>query len=1244
MMELNLIDVHKVASTRIDIIEEQSSHDIAITGMAIKMPSADTVEDFWNAMAQGRDCVTDFPDNRKKDTDAYLRFKNNGDAGYGYDIGSYLDEIDKFDFAFFNISPKEASLMDPNQRLFLEIAWKALMDAGYTKESVYGSKTGVYLGYQDTLYTYRQLISEIEPSSISISLPGNLSSVIASRIAYLLNLSGPSLIVDTACSSSLVAVHLACQGIKNRDCDMAIAGGVRISLLPLQRAYRFGVESASGKSKPFDDAADGIAAGEGVGVVILKPLSRALKERDNIHAVIKGSAVNQDGNTAGITAPNAVAQEAVIVNAWEDARVGAETISFMETHGTGTRLGDPIEITGIQGAFRRFTNRKQFCAIGSVKANLGHLDNSAGIAGLVKAVLQLEHKKIAPLIHFRKPNRQIDFIDSPVYINDRLADWASDGTPRRCGVSSFGLSGTNCHVVLEEAPQRNDDGPPESDSLHVFTLSAKSPDSLKENCNEYVKFLNAGSTPDMDAVCYTQNCRRSHMPYRIALIVKNADELRESIEKLELPQAENGGRVYFGHATIVNRGTSAKSDDGISADKLHELNERAKSLIESRIGKKDKDKETLGQLCELYVRGADIDWDRLSAGNARHAISLPTYSFEKKRCWLDIPQRSGDTVRPEERMSIKTGDVDRDVCIKLLGEKDGNYTEAEILVGSVIGRVLGYTEIDIYKNYFELGGDSLLAVNIVSALKSRLGKEVEIAHVLSSQTIKEFALFINDEYLDKGKKTSESSDGRDCILKPARAKEYYDVLVLVERFWFFNQLAAHPTAVNIFNSINLENIDTVALKTAFAKIVERHEILRSVFLFIDGKVRQKIIRDESTDGRFAFFDIRGDENKKSMLRDMESRLRDTIFDFEKEPLFKAALIRTGEIDFTLCFVMHHAVADGWSMEILQNELMTFYASASGNRTIDIPIQEIQFKDYAEWVNDVTRGRKGEEEILFWLEQLKNFPEKNLSTALSLGRPKAGGNPDYLSAEKSEPVLSAIRKLPVRERERYGEMLRSPMIDPSKGAAAEYTFFLEPEPLSRLQQCSNALSVSLYTVLIAALNIHIFKTTGLYDNSVAINVINREHPELRDVVGYLLNLVVLRNKIEQDKTVRGFISEVNDNIFNVYAHKIVDFNDLCDRLGIRNIEADVPVLLTMATRQIKDIELADFRRTHRISGSHLQMDLHLDMYQYKNCVQMDCKYDRSLFKKSVITSFCDAYIRLLDTVAAFMDRAIEDVEY
>lgn len=632
VVDFKSIKLYDQAPDHRTAIREISVKEIAIIGMSAKFPFADNIEAYWQNIASGLDCIGEFPNHRRQDTDSYLDYLGNVDRNYFR--GAYLSEIDMFDYSFFRLSPKEASLMSPNQRLFLETAWNAIEDAGYGGKKLIGSKTGVYLGFEaDAPYDYKRFIAELEPDSLSFAVPGNLTPIIASRLSYLLDLKGPSLSVDTACSSALVAIHLACQAIRNGECEMAVAGSIRLNLLPVVGQLQLGVESSDGRARSFDDGSDGTGSGEGVAAVILKPLNQAIRDRDHIYAVIKGSAVNQDGSSIGITAPNVLAQAEVIVSAWKDAGIDPETISCIEAHGTGTKLGDPIEIDGIQRAFRKFTTKKQFCAIGSVKTNIGHLDNAAGIAGLIKMVQALQAKKIPPMLHFNKPNHQINFEQSPVYINDRLTDWESNG-PRRCGISSFGFSGTNCHLVLEEAPV----SPTFSNGVthQIMTLSAQNRTVLQSLCAAYQDLITREPYLNPGDLCYTVNTGRGHYNIRVAFHFENDAEFREQLARLAVLHTDESPQngIYYGEHKLVPANKKHRETNEYTETELKEFSRQALEKTKQFINSRKIDREILAEICALYVQGADIDWEELYIGEVRNRIRLPGYPFERNRCWI----------------------------------------------------------------------------------------------------------------------------------------------------------------------------------------------------------------------------------------------------------------------------------------------------------------------------------------------------------------------------------------------------------------------------------------------------------------------------------------------------------------------------------------------------------------------------------------------------------------------------------
>ncbi|TRW90815.1 non-ribosomal peptide synthetase/type I polyketide synthase [Candidatus Methylobacter oryzae] len=431
-------------------IKESSTKDIAIIGVSLKLADYEDTENFWEDLVSAKDRIRAIPEQRKKDADEILRFLGQDPEQFSYREIAYLDRVDEFDYRFFHLSPKEAEIMSPNQRLFMQTAWKALEDAGYGGTKLKGAKVGVFMG-MSSAHEYGELAGQIYRDDSEQIFLSNVPSNTATRLSFVLDWRGPALMVDTACSSSLTAVHLACRALRANECKLALVGTVKTAILPVA-LEKVEIESSDGRTRTFDDSSDGTGGGEGVIAVLLKPLNQALKDQDSIYAVIKGSALNQDGTAAGMTVPNADAQAELIDQAWKDAGIDPRNLRFIEAHGTGTKLGDPIEIDGINKAFAKYTNDRQFCAVSSVKTNFGHLDHAAGLIGLVKAALSLQKKKIPPLAHFKKANSKIPFANSPVFPADRLIDLSDAEQPLLCGVSAFGLSGVNCHVVLEEAP------------------------------------------------------------------------------------------------------------------------------------------------------------------------------------------------------------------------------------------------------------------------------------------------------------------------------------------------------------------------------------------------------------------------------------------------------------------------------------------------------------------------------------------------------------------------------------------------------------------------------------------------------------------------------------------------------------------------------------------------------------------------------------------------------------------------
>ncbi len=590
---------------------EKKCKDIAVIGIGVDIPKAKSAEQFWNLLTKSITTGSDIPEGRKEDAEKYFAKISGNMEKRNYFQGSYLDNVDQFDYSFFGISKKESDLMDPAQRIFMETAWKCLDDAGYGGDSLRNAKVGVFAGCSNS-NQYQNIIHASEDNFAMLSFTGNLRSIVASRISYYMDFKGPSMVIDTACSSSLVSVHLACQSIQNQECVYALAGGVNICVLPVKKEDDYGIESSVNQTRTFDDSSDGTMYGEGAGVILLKSLSQAIEDRDSIYAVIKGSAINQDGASAGITAPNVESQKNVIVSAWERAEINPEELAYIEAHGTGTQLGDPIEIDAMVKAFLEYTEKKQFCAVGSVKTNIGHLDYASGIAGLIKVVLMLKKHCIPPNLHFNMPNRKIPFEKSPVYVNDRCIPWNKNGI-MKCGVSSFGLSGTNCHIILEEHVQEKILC--QVDKPGLLVLSSGSYEGLLTAVEQIQTAME--KTASLENICYTLAVGRRHSTYRLAIVFENKLELMESLEQYKMGN-QTRKNILYGKAIVKE----------IFSDKMPIYS----NTIQSR------NIESLYMIAQQYITGEKIDWEWMYMYDKFGRVHLAGTVFQKQKCWPEIKE------------------------------------------------------------------------------------------------------------------------------------------------------------------------------------------------------------------------------------------------------------------------------------------------------------------------------------------------------------------------------------------------------------------------------------------------------------------------------------------------------------------------------------------------------------------------------------------------------------------------------
>lgn len=1166
-------------------------NDIAVIGIALKFPGADNCKEFWTNLKNKVDSIRSFPENRKRDARCFIEnYLGIGMTDAQFPEGGYLNEIDKFDCNFFKISPKEANLMDPNQRLFLQTAYEAIEDAGYGNDKLKGSNTGVFVGC-GSFPVYGQFISKVMPDHYYASFAGNVTPIISSRIGYFFDFHGPSMLVDTACSSSLVAVHLACRAIKDGDCDQAIAGGISINLMPVKRPGHIGIESEDYRTRTFDYSSTGTAFGEGVAAILLKPLEKALMDRDNIYGVIKGSAINQDGNSIGITAPNVLAQTDVILKAWSDARINPDTISYLECHGTGTKLGDPIEIEGIKAAFKRHTDKKQICAVGSVKTNIGHLDNAAGLAGMIKALLALKNKEIPPSLHYGRPNREIDFQDSPLYVCDKLRVWNSGSSPRRCGVSSFGISGTNCHIVLEEVQANKKGHASYNKTINVLCISAGNEKQLRQLIYEYYRVLIDLPEEDISNMCYTINTGRGHYRHRVVLIVRNKNDLLQKIHSFQYKSfmKNDSDEYFYGEHVLVPENKEKLQAFESTPSMIEVLSGKAEEIKSQFLDSNKESDSLLRELCKLYVRGAVVDWEALYTEESLSKISLPVYLFKRSRCWLDenefqftnnyfreqLESLNEKTYNKENEDSSKEKDDRSNEKLVISGREDKEYTKEEVIIANAWADVFGIKEIDIYDGYYNLGGDSILAVKIINRVNKVGGYDLEVKDIFGHLNIASLAEYIKN-------KTLENVIENDVrIIKKASQKGYYELSSAQKRIFVLHSLNLDSLSYNLPSAMVITGkLDINRLENNLKELTRRHESLRTSFCMIDGEPKQKIHE--------AFkFEISVQEAEEDNL---QQAIKEFIkpFDIQEPPLMRAHLLIIGEDKQVLVLDFHHIIFDGYSMDVFTDEIIALY---QGNKFEELTLQ---YKDYAQWQTRLSETPYLKKQEEFWLD---------------------------------------VYSKPLRPLDLPVDFQRNSSVQHLEGDVFE--FEIDDVLTKKVRLLISERSSTLYIFLLAIYNILLSKFCNQEDIVVGTPVSGRTNIDTEKMIGMFVNMLSMRNAPQADKRFIDFLDDVKQNAIKAFNNQDFQFDTLVKLLNLnsnlnRNPLFDTTFVLQNIGSGEIELEGLKFSR-YSIESRETPFELVWEAFESDTKIYFTLRYASNLYKRETIKRLCENYISIIEQV-------------
>ena len=719
--------------------------DIAIVGISGVMPNAADLETFWHNLEQGASMISEIPRDRWRWEDYFGDPKiqtNRSDCKWG----GFMPEIDKFDADFFGIPAREAKSMDPQQRLFLETAWKAVEDAGQCVSDLAGTKTGVFVGVGT--HDYTELMSAHQVTVDGYISTGNSHAVLVNRVSYLLGLNGPSAAIDTACSSSLVALHRAVESIRSGNSDMALVGGVQVMLTPAGFIAfgDAGMLSNDGLVRTFDKDANGYLRGEGVGAIFLKPLAKALEDRNPIYAIVRASAENHGGRATALTAPNPAAQVSLLREAYDKAGIDPNSIGYIECHGTATSIGDSIEIQALKKVFNASSKRNATtsstprCGLSSVKSSIGHLEAAAGISAVLKAVLALKHRKIPASLHFEHLNPYIDLRDTPFYIADQTQHWDrpqdATGKPlaRRVGINSFGFGGSNAHVVLE---QYGDDTPlttTDNDEPEIVLLSATNIDRLVCYASKLHGHVLA-QRPALRDLAYTLRVGRDPMPVRFACCVSSLDELVDTLAGFIIGERV-GNSVYWSREKLNRETVQLFNSDG-------DLQEAIEKWMQS--GKHNK-------LLELWTSGVDIDWSRLPASSNARRLSLPTYPFARDRHWFDMQESESGLLESTARPQVAAVSASTTAATVLwqfgrdLAGKGtmGRTEKMDAFLAQEIATQTGKSADTLARqaNFIELGASSLGIAQLIGNVNALLGTALSPSILFEFPTIALFADYL----------------------------------------------------------------------------------------------------------------------------------------------------------------------------------------------------------------------------------------------------------------------------------------------------------------------------------------------------------------------------------------------------------------------------------------------------------------------------------------------------------------------
>ncbi|MCB0207968.1 MAG: amino acid adenylation domain-containing protein [Anaerolineae bacterium] len=1173
--------------------------EVAIIGIAGRFPGAKDVDAFWHNLAAGVDSLAEAPLERQ----GMVR----QDSKLAGSRAGLITDIDKFDPLFFNISPREAELMDPQQRLFLEEAWHAIEDAGYAPKTLAGHNCGVFVGAGTGDYGHTM------PDLTAHTLTGIALSILASRIAYFLDLSGPCVAIDTACTSSLSAIHLACQSLLTGDCDMALAGGVHLMTTPsLQRMTdELGILSLTGRCRTFDASADGWVMSEGVGVVLLKPLSQAIRDKDHIYGVIKSSGVNQNGSGNGLTAPKAAAQAHLQKKVYQKGGINPETIDYIEVQGVSSSLGDAIEIQGLKESFAAFTTKHHFCALGSLKPNIGHPLTASGVACLIKVLLAIKHQQLPPTIHLAQINETLELEESPFYINTELKKWQKrDGQPRRAAINGFGFSGTNAHLVVEEYLElgiRNDELRIKNEQLdnreqsvetrpQVIVLSAGNKDRLRAYAQKLLDFLENEPDTSLAELAYTLQVGRETMKERLAFEARNTDEVRQGLKAY---LADRDGPP----ATV----TFLTGNSDVSKDEARTLvsGQVGRDIVEKCLAVKDG-----GELALLWTKGVSIPWTQLYDEDRPRRISLPTYPFERQRYWPTNNISTDNRARNDHQMVIP---------FKVDTTKT-NQKNVEAYLVELLSHLLKIPAATLKPNQalYDYGLDSLLAMQARRRIEETLQCQISGREMLEHSTIEALAAHLANKLTKPNPPTNGKpfANSKEAPLNPELSKPAYPhqshkkpLSEGQKGLWVLQKMAPQMSAYNVPLALRVQQkIDPELWHKAFRKLVAHHPILQTVIQEEDGRPFQVI--DPTQPLYFELEDV-GHLQEADLIPYLKTKAQ-VPFNLETGPLLRVQLFTRSEAEYILLLTVHHSIIDGTSMLALLKNLLPIYHALAEGRDLDFAPDGATYYDFVTWEQAMLASEQGQRQKAYWQQQLS-------------------GELPHLSLPLDGP---------------------RPATQSFKGASVETD--LNPDLTRQVRALAKAHRGNMATLLLAIFKVLLHRYTGQTDILVGTPSAGRPQQRFEETIGYFINMVSIRSQVDATTSFLTYLKQLQLTMVDALDHSTYPFPRLVAELGIKPDPAVSPLFQVsfafhnfiraadLQTLKIYDHERVPFELLDEIHQTG-EFEFELEVFEQEETYRLMMKYNPDLFQPETVSRMIGHYRKLLAEIAAAPEKNIATFE-